>query len=90
MKFIPEISDRDIEAYKNSLEQTSKLSSIILTNFTAVDGIIDKLNNAQSLSEKKIEQIKTLTDSITKASVALSDEKTLAGLRSLESIVIKK
>jgi len=55
-----------------------------------VDGIIDKLNNAQSLSEKKIEQLKTLTDSVTKASVALSDEKTLAGLRSLESIVIKK
>ena len=90
LKFIPEISDRDIEAYKNSLEQTSKLSSIILTNFTAVDGIIDKLNNAQSLSEKKIEQLKTLTDSVTKASEALSDEKTLAGLRSLESIVIKK
>lgn len=90
IKSFPEILPKDLELYKNTLEQASQLSTVMLKNFNAVYVIIDKLNNSQTISTEKIEQFKSLADSMTKASSALSDEKTLAGLKSLESIVVKR
>jgi hypothetical protein len=48
------------------------------------------MNSAQSISGEKIEQLKMLANSISQASNSLSDEKTLTGLKHLESIVLKK
>ncbi len=84
------ISPGDLELYKNTLENASQLSSVMLKNFNAVYVIIEKLNSSQNISAEKIEQFKSFADSMTKASIALSDEKTLAGLKSLESIVVKR
>ncbi|MGE5806645.1 MAG: hypothetical protein ACM34M_12700 [Ignavibacteria bacterium] len=87
---IPEISLTDLEKYKNLLEQTARLSQVIHENFDSVSSILEKMNSTQSITEEKIEQLKTLANSISQASNSLSDEKTLTGLKHLESIVLKK
>lgn len=86
---VPEISPQDLENYKAVLEYTSKISDIINKNFSSVVALMEKLNNMQNLSPEKLQQVKNLADSITQASSSLSDEKTLAGLKALESIVKK-
>lgn len=87
---IPEISLTDLEKYKNLLEQTARLSQVIHENFDSVSSILEKMNSTQSITEEKIEQLKALANSISQASNSLSDEKTLTGLKHLESIVLKK
>jgi hypothetical protein len=44
----------------------------------------------QSISPEKIVQLKELANSITQASNSLGDEKTISGLKHLESIVVKR
>jgi len=51
---------------------------------------LEKINGMQNLSSEKVEELKTLAQSISTASQSLSDEKTLTGLKYLESIVVKK
>ncbi|HSR17257.1 MAG TPA: hypothetical protein VLM39_04100 [Ignavibacteriaceae bacterium] len=87
---IPEISLTDLEKYKNLLEQTARLSQVIHANFDSVSSVLEKMNSTQSITEEKIEQLKALANSISQASNSLSDEKTLTGLKHLESIVLKK
>jgi len=87
---IPEISLTDLEKYKNLLEQTARLSQVIHENFDSVSSVLEKMNSVQSISGEKIEQLKMLANSISQASNSLSDEKTLTGLKHLESIVLKK
>jgi len=87
---IPEISLTDLEKYKNLLEQTARLSQVIHENFDSVSSVLEKMNSVQSISGEKIEQLKMLANSIFQASNSLSDEKTLTGLKHLESIVLKK
>jgi methyl-accepting chemotaxis protein len=87
---IPEISLNDLENYKNLLEQTARLSQVIHENFDSISSILDKMNSSQNISKEKIEQLKELANSISQASNSLSDEKTVAGLRHLESIVLRK
>ena len=86
----PDFSIKDLESYKNLLEQSLHLSESIQKNFNSIHSVIEKLNQTQSISADKIEQLKTLANSITQASNSLGDEKTLLGLKHLESIVVKK
>ena len=86
----PELSLKDLDAYRNALAQTSQMSKEILNNFNSIHSLLDKINGIPSLSSDKIEELKSLTQSITTASQSLSDEKTLTGLKHLESIVVKK
>ena len=86
----PEFSLKDIEQYNNVLQNTNQLSEAILNNFNLVHSILEKINNSQSISKEKLEELKSLAESIYKASNSLSDEKTLLGLKHLENIVIKK
>jgi hypothetical protein len=85
-----DFSIKDLENYKNLLEQSLHLSELINKNFNSINAVVEKLNQTQSISAEKIEQLKTLANSITQASNSLRDEKTLLGLKHLESIVIKK
>lgn len=87
---VPEISLSDLENYKNLLEQTARLSQVIHENFNSVNEVLEKMNSAQNISAEKIEQLKSLAESISQASNSLSNEKTLTGLKHLESIVLKK
>jgi hypothetical protein len=87
---LPELSPKDLEAYKNILGQTSQMSKELLNNFTSIHALLEKINGMQNLSSEKVEELKTLAQSISTASQSLSDEKTLTGLKYLESIVVKK
>ena len=86
----PDFSIKDLENYKILLEQSLHLSELIQKNFNSIHSVIEKLNQTQSISAEKIEQLKTLANSITQASNSLGDEKTLLGLKHLEAIVVKK
>ncbi len=85
-----EFSVKDLETYKNLLEQTSQMSEVLVKNFSSVHQILDKINSIQGISTEKIEHLKSLANSIQQASVTLGEEKTLAGLKHLEAIVVKK
>ena len=87
---LPELSPKDLEAYKNILGQTSQMSKELLNNFTSIHALLEKINGMQNLSSEKVEELKTLAQSISTASQSLRDEKTLTGLKYLESIVVKK
>lgn len=87
---LPELSLKDLEAYKNVLGQTSQMSKELLNNFNSIHALLEKINGMQHLSSEKVEELKTLAQSISTASQSLSDEKTLTGLKYLESIVVKK
>jgi hypothetical protein len=85
-----ELSIRDLENYKIILEQTARLSDLVQKNFTAIYSTLEKINSTQNISAEKIAQLKDLAYSIDQASKSLGDERTVAGLKHLESIVIKK
>jgi len=85
-----ELSLKDIEAYKSVLSQTTQMSEELINNFDSIHALLEKINGMQNLSSTKIEELKTLAHSISTASQSLSDEKTLTGLKYLESIVLKK
>jgi hypothetical protein len=85
----PEMSSRDLEQYKLILSQTSQLSETILKNFNSVYEVLNKINGMQGLTADKIEQLKIMADSISRATSNLSDERTVTGLKYLESIVKK-
>jgi hypothetical protein len=87
---LPELSPKDLEAYKNILGQTSQMSKELLNNFTSIHALLEKINGMQNLSSEKVEELKILAQSISTASQSLRDEKTLTGLKYLESIVVKK
>lgn len=85
-----EISLKDLETYKILLDQTSVMSEVLVKNFSSVHQILEKINNIQGISTEKIEHLKSLANSIQQASMILGDEKTQAGLKHLEAIVVKK
>jgi hypothetical protein len=86
---IPEMATSDLEQYKAILNQTSQLSETILKNFNSVLEVLTKINGLQGLSADKIENLKIMADSISKATGNLNDERTVTGLKYLESIVKK-
>lgn len=86
----PELTLKDLESYRNVLEQTARLSEIVQKNFVTVHAVLEKISTVQSISPEKILQLKELANSITQASNSLGDEKTVAGLKHLESIVVKR
>lgn len=84
-----EISLKDLEAYKTTLEHSYQLSTAILKNFTGVHNILQEINKINSFDHASIEKLNILAQSITQASKSLSDEKTISGLKHLEAIVKK-
>ena len=85
-----EITFKDLENYKVVLEKTLQLSELIQNNFQAISTVLDKINSTQHISQEKIQQLKELANSIVQASNSLGDEKTVTGLKHLESIVTKR
>jgi hypothetical protein len=86
---VPEISARELEQYKLILDQTSQLSETILKNFNSVYEVLEKINGLQGLTADKIEHLKIMADAISNATSNLNDERTVTGLKYLESIVKK-
>lgn len=85
-----ELSLADVEKFKLLVEQSAKLSEIMNKNFTSISILAEKINQIEGVSSQKISELSTLANSINQASHSLGDEKTLAGLKHLEAIVVKK
>lgn len=85
-----ELSLADVEKFKLLVEQSAKLSEIMNKNFTSISTLAEKINQIEGVSSQKISELSTLANSINQASHSLGDEKTLAGLKHLEAIVVKK
>jgi hypothetical protein len=85
-----QMSVEEMAQYKNLVEHTAKLSSVMLKNFASIQEIMDKLATSNQISSEKIQELNSLANSITQASNSLTDERALAGLKHLEAIVVKK
>jgi hypothetical protein len=85
-----ELSLADVEKFKLLVEQSAKLSEIMNKNFMSISTLAEKINQIEGVSSQKISELSTLANSINQASHSLADEKTLAGLKHLEAIVVKK
>jgi hypothetical protein len=84
------MSVEQMAQYKDVVEHVAKLSSLMQKNFSSIQQILDKINSSQHISKEKLQELSNLANSITQASNSLNDEKTLAGLKHLEAIVVKK
>ncbi len=85
-----ELSLAEVEKIRTLIEQSAKLSEIMKVNFNAISTLSDKINQIEGISSQKITELSALANSINQASHSLSDEKTIAGLKHLEAIVVKK
>lgn len=84
------LSLADLEKYKLLIEHSAKLGEIMHKNCASISMLAEKINQIDTVSSQKIQELSTLANSIQQASNSLSDEKTLTGLKYLESIVVKK
>ncbi len=84
------LTEEDALRYSKVLEDASRMSELIHKNFSEVNVMMDKFNSMQHITNEKIQQLQNLANSVSQASASLSDEKTLQGLKSLESIVVKR
>jgi hypothetical protein len=85
-----QMSGEQMVQYKEVAEHITKLSSLMQKNFASIQEILDKINSSHQISKEKLQELNNLANSITQASNSLTDEKTLAGLKHLEAIVVKK
>lgn len=85
-----QMSGEQMGQYKDVVEHVTNLSSLMQKNFASIQQILDKINGSPQISKEKLHELNTLANSITQASNSLNDEKTLAGLKHLEAIVVKK
>ena len=85
-----QMSGAELEQYRDVIEHVAKLSSLMQKNFASIEEIMDKINSSQHISKERLQELNNLANSITQASNSLNDEKTLASLKSLEAIVVKK
>jgi len=84
------ISVEDMQRFKAIMDETSQLSSVILKNFSSAREMMEKISQLEQIGSDKIQQLNSLASSITQASSSLTDERTLAGLKHLEAIVVKR
>jgi len=84
------ISVEDMQRFKAIMDETSQLSNVILKNFGSAREMMEKISQLEQIGSDKIQQLNALANSITQASSSLTDERTLAGLKHLEAIVVKR
>lgn len=84
---VSDVSVQELNKYNEVLKKTSDLSAELYKNFASLNSVLEKLNTNNNLSSEKIEQLRSLAVSINQATSSLSDEKTVQGLKALESIV---
>lgn len=84
-----ELSLADVEKFKLLVEQSAKLSEIMNRNFTSISALSEKINQIENISSQKITELSALANALNQASHSLGDEKTITGLKYLESIVKK-
>jgi len=85
-----QMTPAEMVQYREVVEHVTQLSSLMQKNFASIQEILNKINSSQQISKEKLQELNSLANSITQASNSLNDEKTLAGLKHLEAIVVKK
>lgn len=86
---IQDIDPKDMDTYRTIISQTTEMSEVILRNFNSIAQVLERINSLQTLSADKVEQLKSVANSLSLATANLNDEKTVTGLKYLESIVRK-
>jgi hypothetical protein len=79
----------NIENYKKSMVEISNISLAVKENYVMVHNLIEKISVIPLINKEKIDELKSLANSISQASASLSNENTVTGLKYLESIVKK-
>jgi len=79
-----------VENFNSALENTVNLSNSLSKNFFSLNQLIEKINISEAVNSEKLNQLKIIAESISKAAASLNDERTVTGLKYLESIVIKR
>ncbi|MCH7827125.1 MAG: hypothetical protein IIC75_03995 [Bacteroidetes bacterium] len=80
----------NLEKYKNLMGETAMMSEKMFENFKEVDLLVNKISNANFVDSEAIMQLKSLAESISVVTASLNDERTVTGLKYLESMVTKK
>jgi len=76
--------------FKELMGETTMMSKEMLENFNAVDVVVDKISNTNVVDPEAVMQLKSLAESISVAADSLNDERTVTGLKYLDSMVTKK
>ena len=84
------ISSEELTNYESVLTKLANLSSSIEQSFKNSYGILEKIKNLTVIDRESVAEISAMANSLTTAAKSLSDEKTVTGLKHLESIVSKK
>ena len=80
----------NLEKFKDLTSETAMMSQKMLENFNAVELLVDKISNANVVDSEALLQLRSLAESISLATSSLNDERTVTGLKYLESMVTKK
>ena len=84
------ISAEELANYNDALTKLANLSSSIEQSFKNSYGILEKIKNLAAIDRENVAEITAMANSLTTAAKSLSDEKTVTGLKHLESIVSKR
>ena len=89
MDHFPKIDIKDIEKYKIIITDILNISHSIKEDYNLLQSLMEKINLMPQISKDKIEELKSLANAISQASLSLSNENTVTGLKYLESIARK-
>jgi hypothetical protein len=87
---LPDISQSDMQLYKELIEETSRYSEVLVSNFTSLYNVLEKIKSIEALTADKITELNKLAENLSQASKYLGDENTIKGLSHLENIVARK
>jgi len=79
----------NMENYRKLLSEISNISLTVKENYVTVFNLIEKISSIPLINKEKIDELKSLANSISQASNSLSNENAVTGLKYLESIVKK-
>jgi hypothetical protein len=84
------LSVNEMEMYNSVLEKSLALSKETYKYISATSQLLEKINNLSGVDGHKLEELKSLSNSLLKASEALKDGNTVAALKSIENIIVKR
>jgi hypothetical protein len=79
----------DLENHKKLMIELSNISIELKENYTVVYNLIKKIGATPLINKENIYELNSLSNSISQASAALSNENVVTGLKYLESMVKK-
>lgn len=86
---VKELDSAQFEKYHKVLSETVKLSEALEKNFSSIHSMLEKINKLPAVSAENAANLNKAADAINLAVSGLKDEKTITGLKYLESIVKK-